>query len=516
MNPVKLYNKDNLEVLKEFKDRSVDGYIFDPLFNSNRLYLSNPDDSGDVSKMNDVWKGGDSSYLNDLDLRFKEMYRTLTERGLIICHCDDTMGFGIRDLLEENGFICRSRITWSYSGGGIPRNDLPSKDDLIWVFMKSKNKNLWVYHQIMRHYADSTKGVGKHSTRSGSGDSINIDLEKGTPLTRVWDSRSEESDREKAKREGWGWVFNPDFGSIKPRTGWAGPKGNTEKPEAVYSRLVYLYTDPDFLIVDPYMGSGTTLVAAHGLGREVIGIDYEFEAYKRVKKRLKTQSILYVEDETSAFINTDIDPNTMTSFEWERYYVVMAGGKGTPRSKDGGVDGVKKDSQTFIECKKHKNPVGVGDIRKFKTSIEIEGKKRGWKKANGIYISYNGYTKNAQVLAADLKRNHNMSIILKTAHDVEEERYEGRSLVLNLIRNGNIIKAEISGLHRTISKYVWLLTSKGQIYLFTDDGGVEKKVVKTTSNTLDMSTIKNYKAYDKLECKVYDIKGDKTSREMLL
>jgi DNA modification methylase len=53
------------------------------------------------------------------------------------------------------------------------------------------------------------------------------------------------------------------------------------KPELLMVELVADFTDPGDLILDPFMGSGTTLVAAKRLGRRAIGIEID-ETYCRV------------------------------------------------------------------------------------------------------------------------------------------------------------------------------------------------------------------------------------------
>lgn len=58
----------------------------------------------------------------------------------------------------------------------------------------------------------------------------------------------------------------------------------TEKPELLMSQLVSDFTDEGETILDPFAGSGTTLVAAKKLGRKAIGIERE-EKYCEVAAR---------------------------------------------------------------------------------------------------------------------------------------------------------------------------------------------------------------------------------------
>lgn len=59
------------------------------------------------------------------------------------------------------------------------------------------------------------------------------------------------------------------------------------KPLSLMRELVDLFTDPGDLILDPFMGSGTTLVAAKEAGRRAIGIELEEKYCAIAKKRLE-------------------------------------------------------------------------------------------------------------------------------------------------------------------------------------------------------------------------------------
>lgn len=61
----------------------------------------------------------------------------------------------------------------------------------------------------------------------------------------------------------------------------------TVKPIAVVSKMVRLASEPGNLIIDPFAGSGTTLVAAKLLGRRAIGIERELKYCEIIKSRLQ-------------------------------------------------------------------------------------------------------------------------------------------------------------------------------------------------------------------------------------
>ena len=77
----------------------------------------------------------------------------------------------------------------------------------------------------------------------------------------------------------------------RERTGYP-----TQKPEALLERLVEACTHPDDLVLDPYMGSGTTLAVCHRLGRRVVGVDASAEAIRITRQRLRSLSVRPLEE----------------------------------------------------------------------------------------------------------------------------------------------------------------------------------------------------------------------------
>ena len=60
----------------------------------------------------------------------------------------------------------------------------------------------------------------------------------------------------------------------------------TVKPIALMEHLITLVTPPNGIVLDPFVGSGSTLIAAKNLGHPYIGIELEAEYGKIAKARL--------------------------------------------------------------------------------------------------------------------------------------------------------------------------------------------------------------------------------------
>lgn len=64
----------------------------------------------------------------------------------------------------------------------------------------------------------------------------------------------------------------------------------TQKPIGVMTWIIKKYTEENDIILDPFMGSGTTGVAAMRLGRKFIGIELEPKYYKIAKHRIEQEA----------------------------------------------------------------------------------------------------------------------------------------------------------------------------------------------------------------------------------
>lgn len=61
---------------------------------------------------------------------------------------------------------------------------------------------------------------------------------------------------------------------------------DTPKPERLVQRIIHIATNPDDLVLDSFLGSGTTAAVAHKMGRRYIGIEMGNHAYTHCKVRL--------------------------------------------------------------------------------------------------------------------------------------------------------------------------------------------------------------------------------------
>ena len=61
---------------------------------------------------------------------------------------------------------------------------------------------------------------------------------------------------------------------------------DTPKPEALIQRIIHIASNPGDLILDSFLGSGTTAAVAHKMGRRYIGIEMEDHVYTHCKVRL--------------------------------------------------------------------------------------------------------------------------------------------------------------------------------------------------------------------------------------
>ena len=89
---------------------------------------------------------------------------------------------------------------------------------------------------------------------------------------------------------------------------------DTPKPEGLIAKILKISTNKGDLVLDCYLGSGTTAAVAHKMGRQYIGIESGSHAYTIAKKRLE-----FVVKGESGGISEDVDWKGGGSFEFINY-----------------------------------------------------------------------------------------------------------------------------------------------------------------------------------------------------
>ena len=290
-----LYHGDNLDFLRGMNSETVHLIATDPPFNKNRDFHATPDSLARGARFKDRWRWHEdvheewtdsiiddwpavwevilaarSAYGDDmgaflcwLGVRLMEMHRVLRQDGSIYLHIDHTAHAYVKCMMDAifGAKHFQNELVWCYSGGGIPKKDFPRKHDTILRYTKSHQ---YEFHVERKPYKANTQQVGIHSTYSGPNNKI--DLERGTPVTDWWTDIPTVT----------GW--NPE------RTGYP-----TQKPLALYRRIIEASSNEGDIVLDPFCGCATTCVAAEQLERQWLGIDIWDGAYETVLNRLQEE-----------------------------------------------------------------------------------------------------------------------------------------------------------------------------------------------------------------------------------
>jgi len=217
-------------ILPKFKEKVQTIYI-DPPFNtgSDFAYLD---------------KFQDSSWLSLMFNRLEKARDLINERGSLFLHLDyhaDYYGRIIMNQIfgEEN---FRNGIVWHYGLGGSSAQNFPLKHDYILFYSKGSE---WVFNPILVP-ASSQLMKGKFKK-----------------MDNVWDIPS---------------INNMAVERVA---------FFTQKPEALLERIIKTSSNSKDIILDFFLGSGTTTAVAHKLGRKWIGVEMGEHFYSVVLPRMK-------------------------------------------------------------------------------------------------------------------------------------------------------------------------------------------------------------------------------------
>ena len=120
----------------------------------------------------------------------------------------------------------------------------------------------------------------------------------------------------------------------------------TQKPLVLMERIIKASSNPGDTVLDPFCGCGTTMEAAHVLGRRWIGIDIAIHAVKRVSRVRLQERLGLVEGQHFEIDGVPRDLEGATDlwkrdkYDFQRWAVEQVDGfVTTRRTADGGIDG---------------------------------------------------------------------------------------------------------------------------------------------------------------------------------
>ena len=449
-----IYCGDNLRMLKDIPDESIDLCYIDPPFNSNRNYEVFWGDVQEKRAFDDRF-GDAQEYINYMRPRVNEIYRVLKKTGSFYYHCDWHASHYVKIMLDQifsfNNFqneIIWKRVTSSKSQSKTftkahdtiffytksedyyfdkPYGDY-NKDyvDKFYKFIDEKGrryglwdftqqgdgpkrlfgaKNGWLEPPAGKHWIWSQEKIDEGLEKDLFYFSKNgmprikrfLDEKKGQPIDSIWID-----------------VFNIQ-GSSKESLGYP-----TQKPVALMERIIKASSNKGDVVLDAFCGCGTTLVAAEKLKRNWIGIDISPTACRVMSQRLYE---LYKLREGKDFWMEDLPKSeeelrAIPHFEFQNWAVIALGQltntTGIPnkiKSGDFGIDGrlypvelekiKSNEKDLFGDVDKYypvqvkqMDKVGRPDIDNFYAAIKRDGRDKGY------FVSFD-YSRDAE---AEVKR----------------------------------------------------------------------------------------------------------------
>ena len=293
--PNQLVCSDCLEVLATLPDAICHLVYLDPPFNTNsqrkspngrrHAHSHGSDDEvpAERAAFGDTF-GSPATYVAYIRSRIEQLRRMLTPDGSLFFHCDWRMSHHVRLLLDDVFGIDRAEgvqmkgdeaqawlpgvfvneIVWHYGlGAARATRHLLTKHDVIFWYANSAD---YTFNPIRSGLTPAMKAKYCHVDEQGNRYMNSYGkrylLKGGKPLDDVW-----------------------DIPTIAPtsaeRAGYP-----TQKPLALLTRIIELASNEGDTVLDPFCGSGTTMVAAQQMGRCWIGIDANPQAIAIARRRL--------------------------------------------------------------------------------------------------------------------------------------------------------------------------------------------------------------------------------------
>jgi DNA modification methylase len=187
----------------------------------------------------------------------RAVHRVLKPTGTFWLAIGDEYAAELKIIFQkELGFTCRSWVIWYYTFGVNCTKKFSRSHAHLFHFVKDRKR-----------FTFNSKAIRVPSARQ----LVYADaraVEDGRLPDDTWILRPQDLPQGFQPDEDT-WYFSRVCGTFKERAGWHG----CQMPEQLLGRIVRACSNPGEVVLDPFAGSGTTLVVAKKLGRQWIGFE---------------------------------------------------------------------------------------------------------------------------------------------------------------------------------------------------------------------------------------------------
>lgn len=261
-----LHNSDCIAGMKRIPAGSVDLAFADPPFNIGYKY--------DVYE--DRMKA--EEYLGWSKKWGEALVDCLKPNGTFWLAIGDDFAAELKLMFQrELGLVCRSWVIWYYTFGVHCKNKFARSHTHLFHFVKDP-KNFTFNTESIR--VPSARQLVYGDLRADSRGRLPDDTWILRPDDK-WILRPQDVPESFTSEEDT-WYVPRVCGTFKERAGWHG----CQMPEVILGRIIDATSNKGETVLDPFGGSGSTLIAAKKLGRKFIGFELSENYAEQIQKRL--------------------------------------------------------------------------------------------------------------------------------------------------------------------------------------------------------------------------------------
>lgn len=259
----RLVQGDCVEGLRQLPAESVDLAFADPPFNIGYEYDSYDDNHHDEHYLAWTRQWGE------------QILRVLKPTGTFWLAIGDEYAAEMKVLFtRELGLTCRSWVIWYYTFGVNCTKKFSRSHAHLFHLVKDPKK--FTFNSLDIRVPSARQLVYADARANSAGR-----LPDDTWILRPQDLPDGFQPDEDT------WYFSRVCGTFKERAGWHG----CQMPEQLLGRIIRACSNPGDVVVDPFGGSGTTLVVAKKLGRQWLGFELSANYATQAQARLEAATV---------------------------------------------------------------------------------------------------------------------------------------------------------------------------------------------------------------------------------